>query len=492
MNIFNKLEKTYFIIPKMMQLIINLQYYTLHQIKFLFATKFFEISIGEYGEYNAYIVCMTFFTNVVFGSYSDRTGKHKKMLMLLICTTVVLFCGFFVIPPYALYFWGLMFVYQVFNMPKQPLNDKLILDYLKESIGGTLEGYGKHRAFGTVAYLFATYLAEALVKSYDKGKEVFHWHNLIYYTVFFAILSNLLLYFLNIPESPKYRGRTTGFVELLKNKEYAFFLFILFLNAVTRNAMTSYFSNFYISIIQVKPYDIPKNTPLILKKVISIFNNNYVSTITMAGTFFEIITMYYSQSIIRMFGYFKPLLVAQLISVLRVYLYYRVDKRMKHGYAYTCAVELLKGFYFGITQIAGFAIAVKLTPPNLMATSQMMYQGTFLALGAIASGTIFGRLFDGHLKNPEAGFDQKLESFKNLFLLTIYISIATILIYIVKYGFIDKILFSREKEEEKLSIYLENVLDSSDIEIDTDDTINEIDGIQIDKTITEDNDIIKA
>ncbi|OQS53476.1 hypothetical protein EHP00_624 [Ecytonucleospora hepatopenaei] len=457
MNALEKWENKFLFVPKILQLVICLQYYTLHNLRHLFAIDKFNIPIKQYGEFNAYIQCVTFFSNIAIGSFADRTGKHKKILIGLIMMTCGILSIFYIsniLPFNAVMFWIVLYVYQTFNLPKQPLLDKIIYSYLEEKPDCSVKDYGKQRAWGTVAYMAATFLVEMMVKSHVKNKTVYNWNNLFLYCAIFTALSvGSLVFLVHTKESVKNTQKTTGYVQLLKNKEYSFFIFIMFLNAITRQAMSNYLGCFQARILQIKPYNLPSSWPKWWSSIVNIFNKNYISTFTVFGTFFEIMSMFFSGGIIRRFGYFLPLLFAQIISLVRFYAYYTLDKKGKHVFLWSCLIELIKGIYFGLAYISAFQIAARLAPSYLSATSQMIFQGVFNALGSLVSGKAFSLIFGDTLKgkSDKAASKSEIKAFENLFLVNIIIMSITILIFVIKYGVIDGVLTSREKEERKLT-----------------------------------------
>ncbi|ORD94075.1 MFS transporter protein [Enterospora canceri] len=456
MNILEKWENRFLFVPKILQMVVCLQYYTLHNLRHLFATDFFKISIAQYGEFNAYIQCVTFFSNIYVGLLADRYGKHKQFLVSLLFATCGIFSVFFLngmVKFGAFMFWTVLYVYQTFNLQKQPLLDTIIFDYLAERPDCTPEVYGRQRMWGTVAYTMATFIVENMVTSHQAGKPVYNWNNLLIYSLVFTGISTLSLIFL-VKSSGKVKAHksTTGYLTLMKNKDYAFFIFIMFMNAVTRQAMSNYLGNFQARVLQIRPYSLPNAWPGWLKPLVGLFNNNYISTISIFGTFFEIMAMCFSERIIYYLGYFKPLLLAQLMSLIRFYAYYSMDKNGKHVFAFSCLVELIKGIYFGLAHISGFVIAARLAPPYLAATSQMIFQGVFNALGSIVSGKAFSYAFGSNLKKSgDSASKEEIAAFELLFLVNIAISMCTILIFVIKYGVIDGVLTNRAKEQEKLT-----------------------------------------
>ena len=174
MSFFNKLEEKYLISPKILYMVVNLQYYALHQFRSAFSREKFKVSNSDYGKFSGIIMFITFFTNIFIGGQSDKTGMHKKFLFLLTLITTAFFFGFYFQPLMKISsycFWLCMLGYLIFNNPKQPLLDKIILDNLTNNVSsGGAAVYGKQRLWGTVAYGLATYLCEACLLLNSKKK----------------------------------------------------------------------------------------------------------------------------------------------------------------------------------------------------------------------------------------------------------------------------------------------------------------------------------
>lgn len=491
MGILQKLEERYLFAPKILYFVINMQYYTLHQFRSVFAREKFLVSNSQYGRLTGIIMFVTFFTNIFIGGISDRAKNHRKVLFILTVFTAVFF-GIFYIPQImgvsGYTFWSVLLLYLVFNNPKQPLLDKIMLDYLGRMSAGP-KVYGKQRLWGTIAYGAATYISEwCLMAGSNKEKDSkYNFDNLLGYCGITTLLAALAIVFLIRNKSPEAtaaeailkesheqagiaedaenttappapaaespaapEGSESGYITLLKNKEFLFFIIIMFSNAVTRSAMSLYLTTYHREVLKLKPYDLPDAWPAWLKSTVSLLNDKPITTLTFFGIAFEIIVMFVSEGILRHLGLFWPLLLAQVCSLFRFFAYYFMSNGSPHVYGLSCLFELIKGIYFGMAHISAVQIATRLAPPHLKATSQMIYQGTFNALGTLVSGLLFGAMFDAKLKNKsEDGKDQVFES---LFLLNGFICFCTILVYIYKYGVRDRVLFNRETEEAKLGM----------------------------------------
>ncbi|KAI5168298.1 hypothetical protein PAEPH01_0011 [Pancytospora epiphaga] len=473
MDALQKLEKRYLIIPKILYFVVNMQYYTLHQFRSAFAREKFRVGNKEYGRFSGAIMFLTFFTNIIVGGVSDKTRRPRAVLLFLTLTTALVFYTFYVPAIMNIsinIFWLMLLIYLVFNNPKQPLLDKIILDYLGRVAAGP-KVYGKQRMWGTVAYGAATIVSEWCLmlnaEPTKDGRVKYDFTNLLYYSTVTTVIAFLSIAFLissgsteeNTTETPKTNTNTETeqpqqrsilkeYGSLLRNTEYLFFIFIIFSNAVTRSAMSIYLSIFHREVLKLKPYSLPKEWPGWLTTIVGVVNNKPISAVTIFGIAFEVLVMFVSEPILNKLGFFWPLLLAQLCSLVRFFAYYAISPNNPHTYGLTCIFEFIKGIYFGMAHISAVQIATRLAPPHLKATSQMIYQGTFNALGSLIGGYVFGGMFNSVSGAKE---EEKVDAFRQLFMINGIISFITILVYFYKYGIRDKVLFNREAEEAKLN-----------------------------------------
>jgi len=473
MKLLEKLASNYLLAPKLIYLIVNLQFYGFHQLRFAFAKDRFGISEENYGKFTGYTQFLTFFTNLLIGDFSDKTKRYKPMLLSLIVISTIVFLQFYIgalTNTHTIVFWTLVMLYLMTNNPKAPLLDKMMIEYLECVSDAGPKIYGRQRLWGTLALSLATYLCEWCTSN---GDGTFDFDYLVHYNVIATVLAFAVVAFLlnSRPASPRtavegpiqaqeapqatVAGRVRRhipFLELFRNKEFMFFIMIIFSNAVTRSALTIYLSIFHKEILKIQPYTLPKSWSPVLKYLLNIFNSKPIATLATFGIIFEVGVMFIADKIIDRLGYFWPLIIAQMVSMLRFLAYYVMPSTSEHVYGFSCIFELLRGVYFGMIHISSVHIAPNLAPSHLKVTSQMMYQGTFAALGSLVSGYLFGDLFKSKL-NEDSSEEERERVYKLIFLINFIISLMTIAVCFVKYGLIDKVLFSREKEQEKLSRY---------------------------------------
>jgi len=474
MNFLRKLDSNYLLKPKILYTFINLQYYTLHQFRTFFIRDKFRflqeneetgdleeepVTEGQVSHYTGIIMFTTFFTSIVIGKFADKKHNHKSLLFLLTILSTIIFLTLYLthimeINPNIL--WSTIFLYLMLNIPKQPLLDKIVLETLAKD--NNISSYGKQRVWGSVAYGFANTIIEAFLL-YGSIDGKYNYNNLIYYCLITTAISALaILFFIKssshqATEQEAVSSSSGSIKDLLLNFEFMFFLTIMFLNAITRSAMALYLPYYQKDVLKVEPYELPESWPGWLVSVVNVFNKQPISTLAWAGLIFEMSAMFFSDSLLSRFGLFLPLLFAQVLALVRFMAYAVINPDSEHVYAYSFFFELIKGMYFGLAHMSAVHIAMKLAPPHLKTTAQMVYQGTFNALGSLVSGVLFGKLFDSNLKSKDASVDvdQKYRAYQQLFIVNIVIMLLTIGVYTIKYGIRDRVLLNKDREDEKLA-----------------------------------------
>jgi MFS family permease len=443
------------LIPKFLYFFTNLSYYTLYQFRGVFAQEMFHISKADLGRYSGVILFITFFTNIFIGAMNDKFDRSNVFLAGLIAVSCLIFQLFYVesyIESTPFMFWTNLLLYMTFNNGIPPILDKIVLEYLNTIPSVGANAYGKQRMWGTAGYTASTFLIERCVKH----KKGYDFESLRTYSIVTSITAGILSVVLLRPssgriisQSPINRDICRNFIELIKNRPYLFFIFIIFLNGITRSSLTFYQTVYYSEILQLSPYDLPKDWPFLVRSTIGLLNNSPIGTTSLCATVLEMVVLYYTPWIHRRFGLLVPFFVAQVFQFIRIFCYYFLDFRSEHVFIYCCLIEFIKGIYFGLIHASAVKLAMEMSPAHLKSTSQVIYQGTFTALSSVVAGVICGQIFDkDKVEGGNMPIEEKARYFKSFFLINAGIAAATGILFAYKYFVLDNI--SRARGQEKV------------------------------------------
>lgn len=448
MNALQRINRRHLLTPKLLYFSINMQHYILHKFRSQFVQSMFGVRKSDVGRGLGMLLFVAFFMNIFVAAMNDKFGRPKAFIVGLLSASCAFFQLFYVekyIRIFPFMFWVNFFAYLATNTPIPALLDKVVLDYLGSMQIGT-KVYGEQRIWGTVGYSLSTFLAEALLRT-KEGTTRYDFSNLRYYSLASTLVAMAFAGLLISESGSKGKAQRqdiwSGCRELLRNTDYLFFIFIIFLNGLTRAGMTIYLSTYMREILNIHPYILPAWWHPWARGAVWIFNSFPFSTISVFESVLEITLLFYSQAITRRMGLYWPLLIAQAAQLVRFVLYIVLPHTNNHVFAFCCMFELLKGINFGLTHSSGVQLAAELCPPHLKTTSQMIYTGTFTAMGSVAAGLVFGNAFGDEERATHASMEQRVQSFRVFFSYNIAISAMTIILFVCKYGIRDRILFGK-------------------------------------------------
>lgn len=458
---FENLERKYIISPKILYFVLSMQFYTLHQFRSLFAKEVFKINEAKLGVYMGLIYFLTFFTNLGIAAINDKFNRPKSLLMTLVVLSAVAFQFFYIqyfLDKGTVTFLVVMFLYMMVNTPIISILDKITLEHLSKIPGLGSKTYGRQRLFGTVGYLTVNLFVEELVKSKTKKNKydftLLKGFQLV--TTIIAFFSACFLIGQGNAGTTTRQNIRSGFRNLLSNFNYMFFIGIILLNGISRASMTTYLSIFQKHYLKVESYKIPSVIPVFIRYPIEVFNRNPLFAFSVAGVSLEIVIFFFSEPLTATFGLYWPLLFSQVASLIRFMAYYYVSPDTPHVFALSCIFELLKGVNFGFTHMVGVQLAAILCSPEVKATSQMFYSGTFVGLASMVSGFLFERIFkEVSMDDSSVSDGDKKLVYQRFYMINIMLTIAAMIAFVVKYGIVDGSLSltpwrTHSAEEEKL------------------------------------------
>lgn len=379
MKWLKKLDTSYFLSLKTIYLTVALQHYVLYQFRSVFAENVFHIKKQDLGYYFGFLYFITFFTNVLIAAVTDRYNRYKATILAAIVVSSASFQLFFL--PAVQHcgkpgFWGVMCTYLIFNSAVPSLVDSVVLDRC-----GAF--YGTQRIFDSLGYILSIAFVEAIIM--HKGRWDFvrmQWYHVAVASAAFVACALLV------------RGMSSGRKKTqlvlstsLFSASYCFFLLIILLNGIVRGNMSIYLPVFYKNILGL---DSPKKG---LPFPVSFLNRKPFTACTIAGTVGEIIVFFFTNRIIELLGLYWPILLGMVAQLLRVVLYLTINWQSQNVFLYVFLIEMLKGFCFGLVHSCGSRLAGEMCPPDLKFTSQMIYNGTYAALGSLIGGILGGAVF---------------------------------------------------------------------------------------------------
>lgn len=439
----NNIEKKYTVGPKIIFFFVYLTFFTLHQYIGNFVTEYFDFSKKIYGIMIGLILFVTFFTNIGIATINDKYNKPKLCFIIILVLASVSFQLFFVKPYMRIFrnmFWVNMFLYLMFNASIPPLLDKIILDYLKKSPYTDELSYGKQMLFGSFGYLSANWILESLVNAKNKKGSISKQYNYeilrMYQAVTTSIAIIVSLIFIHSNKGEKKRKNIMeNWKKLFKNTAFLFFILIILLFGISRSAFGLYLNIYYIEVVQLSGVKAPDWLPKLFYNLVSICVSRPLAVISLFSIVLEINIFFFSQSMMKRFGLYWPLLFAEILQFIRSSAYYYLNPHSDCVLFYICLIEMLKGVIFGLLQSCSVQIVNNLCPESLKTTAQMIYFGSYGAMGAVIAGFVFGHIMDTENKYD---FAVKVKNYERFFVWNIIITGISISLCLLKYGFYDK------------------------------------------------------
>jgi MFS_1 like family len=446
MNRFTNIVTKYLIVPKLLYVTLSLVFYSLHQFRTPFVTHQYGITKGDFGVKFSFVQLIAFLVNLWIAAVNDETGKQKFVISGIVIASAAIFQMFFMISS-PLLFWGLFTVYFGILSASIPLLDKVVIDYLNSIPGAGPSSYGSQRVFATIGYLLANFMIE---KTIDVSSDEKDFSGLQYYNIVVALISALCIFLFvkNLAPQRTTRNYLQSMKQLARNKEYLYFIMIITLTGVSRAAMTVYLSSYYTDVLKFDKLGPSFNVISPLRPIVNFLFENKQSTTTLFGCALEIVVFFNSSIIIQKLGLFWPILLAQFFQLLRFTSYYFLDYKNKNSFIYCCGIELFKGANYSLIHSSAVLLATKLCPPHLRTTSQIIYNGCFVAVGTILSGAIFNKVFQPSTKLTRI---ESSGEFKKVFAINIFISLAIIGLFVFKYGVLENLLLNKQNADKKIA-----------------------------------------
>jgi len=441
----NKLNHHLLLVPKLLYFTVSAAFYVFHQFRSQFISDKYNLDKDNLGLYLSIPQALSFFFNIWVGSVNDRSGKQRVIILSLLLLSAVFFQMFFFTSSFML-FWISFTWYFAFLSSTLPLLDKVMLDYVSDIPDLDSSALGRQRLWSTFGYLACNFTIEHMINTKEKG--VYNYNKMQFFNVFVVAVAALAVFFFvkNIPRRASSQSGSGSTLDLLKNKEYLYFISIILLCGITRAFMTNYLGLYCAKVLKFKeqPNTIKVFWPLSI--LVDAAYEHKQSTSTFFGVALEILLFFKSQAITAKLGFFWPILLAQVFQLLRFASYYSLSYQNDKSFAICCLIELLKGANYALIHTSAMLIANSFCPPHLRTRSQLFYNGTFVALGNVLSGLIFKMFFSKDHEDVEKSYME----FQTAFKWNGYLTAAGIVFFIYLYGIRENLLFNRENADRKI------------------------------------------
>jgi PPP family 3-phenylpropionic acid transporter len=311
---------------------------------------------GEIGILTGIPPLITLFSAPFWGGLADATNRHRQVLLAIIAGAMLSILAL----SQGASFWLLLpciAAYAFFNAPVIPLIDNSVLALL----GGRREEYGKQRLWGAVGWG-----AAAPVTGWLVDKAGIAWSFIVYLVLMCA--GFLTARHLHLSQAGLGNSFRRGVGQLLSNRRWLLFLFIVFLNGSGISILTN-FLFLYMNELGIE------------KTVMGL-------GLTIA-TVSELPVLFYSGQMLRRLGARGLLIISLAAYVIRAFGYSVV-----HAPLPVLALQFLHGLTFAAMWAAGVSFAGEIAPPGLGATAQSMFYSTVMGFGGMAGALAGGILLE--------------------------------------------------------------------------------------------------
>ena len=311
-----------------------------------------------------YIVAMLF--SPIWGSITDRNHRYKSMIaMLTLATTLVTIL--WKQQTFFLFVFIFSLLMNIFRSNIGNLLDALAIQSCKENN----KEFSFVRAMGSLGYLIA---------SFGIGNFLFEKFQLQGPYIQILAIANVLLVigllFVKPITQPKAETKKEqgNFLELFKNQDYVFILFLCFFTIIVNDSTINYLGNHLVSTLQLPDSAIGLNTcAMVLPEVFIIMNIH---------------------KLIRKIGLKKSFILAIITQILRCILY-----ATSTSLPMFMIGSLVHGLMIGVGTVGVIDYIHRKIPSHMMARAMTVYGGFTVvsyAIQAQAYGFVY-QMFGSHM-----------------------------------------------------------------------------------------------
>ena len=321
----------------------------------------------------------------LWNNVADWTGMHKFILLIICLGMGMVFQANLLRGVFSEWTWPWLasIVYGLYGLllgGLLPLTDFQTLKLLKVKYGVSQKQFGRQALFGMLAYGLITLGLGSLLKFW--GVSLLFWA-----ASFVSILAALVVFHLGVPDegaihkssqldSSTFKGTQDSsnfrdIIRALNNRQFFFFFYVVLSTGFGRQTLAIYLPHFMAKELRLSDWQV---------------------SMSFAGScFFSLIFYFISPYALRKLGVWPMFLVGQLALITRLAFYSMVQPGTPT--LLIQSMELLNGFAYSCTHVAGVEEASRLAPEGLTATFQGAYACAHVQIPAIFISAIGGYIF---------------------------------------------------------------------------------------------------
>ncbi len=300
---------------------------------------------------------VTFVAAPLWSALADATHRHHLILGVAILLAITMLIVYPLVSTFAPILMVAIFL-NIFFAPVSAFADSATMHMLANK----RELYGRVRVGGSIGFGLAAAVAGTVVENYGLR---------------YAFWGCAALFFLNFFISPKLEygqddnkdSISKKVRALLANPRWVLFLIVAFAGGLSLAALNNYFFP-YMSELG--------------------YSESIMGRAITFGSISEIPIMFFSNRLVKRFGSYKLLILAMIMTVIRMFLFAASDLLVVIVIA-----QLLNGFTFPIIWVAGVSYADENAPPGLRTTAQGLFGAMVFGIGMAVGGLAGGLLLEG-------------------------------------------------------------------------------------------------
>jgi PPP family 3-phenylpropionic acid transporter len=300
---------------------------------------------------------VTFVAAPLWSALADATRRHHLILGMSILLGITML----IVYPLVSTFLSILIVaifLNTFFAPVSAFADSATMNMLADE----RELYGRVRVGGSIGFGLAAAVAGVVVENFGLKYAFWGCAGLLFLNFFIGQK-------LEYGQVEDWEPMSSKVRTLLANPRWIMFLIVAFAGGLSLAALNNYFF----------PYMSEMG-----------FSESIMGRVLTVASISEIPIMFFSNRLVKRFGSYKLLILAMIVTVIRMFLFAASDLMPVIIFA-----QLLNGFTFPIMYVAGVSYADENAPPGLRTTAQGLFSAMVFGIGMAVGGLVGGPLLEG-------------------------------------------------------------------------------------------------